>query len=407
MPQSVPPRSSAPNDVVITGIGIVSSAGVGAAENWDAFSRGKAPVFDSETFAPHTVHPAPEVDWNLQIPKRGDQRQMETWQRLGTYCAGLALEDAGIRDNEALTTSMDMIVAAAGGERDISVDEMILAAAQDRTDFGVLINEKLTTELRPTLFLAQLSNLMAGNISIVHKVTGSSRTFMGEEGAGMSAVVTAHARLSSGQSTHMLVGGAFNTEHPDMLLGYELGHHLMHGGWAPVWARESADGGGLIPGSGGAFLVLERHDQAVARGARIYARLSSVSADSGGAEASETIARLAALCTANGIDTASALISGASGAKQRTADEKQFISETFPNLPLRATTTVTGHLREAQFPMAIAIAALSVANRQFPASSDSRNEAETSLRPKSVGVICVGFEDAEGVAMVERMESAS
>jgi len=42
--------------------------------------------------------------------------------------------------------------------------------------------------LRPTLFLAQLSNLLAGNISIVHGVTGSSRTFMGEEVAGVDAV---------------------------------------------------------------------------------------------------------------------------------------------------------------------------------------------------------------------------
>ena len=43
-------------------------------------------------------------------------------------------------------------------------------------------------DLRPTLFLAQLSNLLAGNISIVHGVTGSSRTFMGEEAAGVDAV---------------------------------------------------------------------------------------------------------------------------------------------------------------------------------------------------------------------------
>ena len=44
------------------------------------------------------------------------------------------------------------------------------------------------SDLRPTLFLAQLSNLLAGNISIVHGVTGSSRTFMGEEAAGVDAV---------------------------------------------------------------------------------------------------------------------------------------------------------------------------------------------------------------------------
>ena len=36
-------------------------------------------------------------------------------------------------------------------------------------------------DLRPTLFLAQLSNLLAGNIAIVHGVCGTSRTFMGEE----------------------------------------------------------------------------------------------------------------------------------------------------------------------------------------------------------------------------------
>ena len=85
------------------------------------------------------------------------------------------------------------------------------------------------------MFLAQLSNLLAGNISIVHKVTGSSRTFMGEEGAGVAAVETAAARIRSGQSTHVLVGGAFQTEHSDMLLGYELAGYLHRGAWKPVW----------------------------------------------------------------------------------------------------------------------------------------------------------------------------
>jgi 3-oxoacyl-[acyl-carrier-protein] synthase II len=42
-------------------------------------------VIEAERFQPYTVHPLPEIDWNLQIAKRGDQRQMETWQRLGTY----------------------------------------------------------------------------------------------------------------------------------------------------------------------------------------------------------------------------------------------------------------------------------------------------------------------------------
>ena len=131
-----------------------------------------------------------------------------------------------------------------GGERDESVDESILATSSDRADIGVLINERLMTDLRPTLFLAQLSNLLAGNISIVHKITGSSRTFMGEEGAGVAAVETAAARIRAGQSTHTLIGGAFQTEHPDMLLGYELGGFIHRGEWTPLWQRGGSEGGG-------------------------------------------------------------------------------------------------------------------------------------------------------------------
>ena len=185
-----------PRDVVITGIGLVSSLGEGNEVHWQRMTTASpSPVIDSERFAPFTVHPLPAIDWNLQIAKRGDQRQMETWQRLGTYVAGLALDDAGIKTDESLCATMDMIVAAGGGERDQEVDEAILAASLETNDRRLLLNQKLMTDLRPTLFLAQLSNLLAGNISIVHKVTGSSRTFMGEEGAGVAAVETAAARI--------------------------------------------------------------------------------------------------------------------------------------------------------------------------------------------------------------------
>ncbi len=70
------------------------------------------------------------------------------------------------------------------------------------------LNEHLSNDLRPTLFLAQLPNLLAGNISIVHKVTGSSRTFMGEEIAGVSAAEVAWRRIRAGQGDIFLVGGA-------------------------------------------------------------------------------------------------------------------------------------------------------------------------------------------------------
>ncbi len=101
----------------------------------------------------------------------------------------------------------------------------------------VFLNERLMSDLRPTLFLAQLSNLLAGNISIVHGVTGSSRTFMGEEAAGVDAVRIALARIAAGQSELALVGGAHNGEREDLLLLYDVGGHMLRGAFAPVWER--------------------------------------------------------------------------------------------------------------------------------------------------------------------------
>ena len=163
------------------------------------------------------------LELDRQIPKRGDQRQMEPWQRIGTYAAGLALESAGVKGDAALLARMDMIVAAGGGERDYAVDGQILSALPGQPDPGAYLNEHLMADLRPTLFLAQLSNLLAGNISIVHGVVGSSRTFMGEEAAGTDAIRIACARIGAGQSDLCLVGGSFNAERPDAILHYAMG----------------------------------------------------------------------------------------------------------------------------------------------------------------------------------------
>src|SRR5204863_4722890 len=91
---------------------------------------------------------------------------------------------------------MDMIPGAGGGERDLNVDSTILSGISHAANPAAYLNERLMSDLRPTLFLAQLSNLLAGNISIVHGVTGSSRTFMGEESSGVDAVRIALARIA-------------------------------------------------------------------------------------------------------------------------------------------------------------------------------------------------------------------
>jgi hypothetical protein len=129
----------------ITGIGLVSSLGDGLEANWDALRSGRVNI-DLEKYAPWMIHPLAPLNLDSQIPKKGDQRQMEAWQRIGTYAAGLALDSAGIKDDKEIFALTDMIVAAGGGERDLDVDAAILTARADGR-LGAL-NERLMSDLR-------------------------------------------------------------------------------------------------------------------------------------------------------------------------------------------------------------------------------------------------------------------
>ena len=393
------------HEVWITGVGLVSCFGEGAEHHWKILggATAPAPVIDTETVAPYSVHPLPEMDWSVQIPRRGDQRQMENWQRLGTYTAGLALEDAGLKENEELCASMDLVVAAGGGERDIETDNSIMQDAMTSNDREKLLLDRLPSDLRPTLFLAQLSNLLAGNISIVHKVTGSSRTYMGEEAAGVTAIENAVSRISSGQSTHLLVGGSYNADRPDALLPHELGHFLYRGGNEGILARQ-ANGGGMRMGSVGAFLVLEDAEHAKKRGAKPYAKLTGVASDLGSREPEKSSERLGGMVEKLGLNETGpdAIISGASGASDATEMEYNFLTTQFGDeLAVRAFGTEIGQPLEANFPAGVALAALALRNDGFyPPFEDGEKPApETASK---ILVTAIGHVCGEGMATIEK-----
>jgi 3-oxoacyl-[acyl-carrier-protein] synthase II len=384
----------------ITGIGIVSSLGEGPDAHWQRLNE--APTPDLESFAPYVVHRMPPIELDKQIPKRGDQRQMEPWQRIGTYAAGLALDSAGAKGNADLLAHMDMIVAAGGGERDEAVDSAILAGLPKSEQPQVFLNEQLMSGLRPTLFLAQLSNLLAGNISIVHGVTGSSRTFMGEEAAGIDAVRIAHARVEAGQSDVILVGGSYNAERRDMLLLYVAGGHALRGGFAPVWERGSL-GGGMSFGSIGAFLVLEAREHATARGAKPMARLTSVRSDRAKRQAGAVTAALSSMWKAFAPALKSgavAVVSGATGAEPATSEERAWLESL--GVPALATGSHIGHGFEPQFPMNIALATLAIGRGKLPSSARlSGPEKAMNAGLAQVVVTGVGHWRGEGMALVE------
>ena len=389
-----------PAEVWITGVGLASSLGEGLDSNWDALQAGRINA-DEKSFAPYVVHPLAQINFDAQIPKKGDQRQMEAWQRIGTYAAGLALESAGVKNDKEILGRMDMVIAAGGGERDIRVDTTVLNAKAKGNAPPGFLNERLMSDLRPTLFLAQLSNLLAGNIAIVHGVSGTSRTFMGEEAAGFDAARIAVARIAAGQSDIALIGGAHNGERKDLLLLYEFGDFCLRDKFAPVWERK--ENKGFAIGSTGAFLVIESKAHATARGAKPFARLSRVVSDRSHRRApGEITESLRKLWSSLGeVKDGSAILTGATGSEPVTSEERAFLGE-HPGTAVRATGTRFGHNLDAQFALGLGIAALSISRGAlFPPGDSSGVEIEMKEAPTQIVVIGTGHWRGEGMALVE------
>ncbi|MGU3464537.1 beta-ketoacyl-ACP synthase [Methylobacterium sp. C33D] len=374
--------------VVVTGLGLVSCAGEGVDAHLAALAGEAAPRTDSASFAPYPVHPAPAIAWDGQIPKRSDQRQMEAWQRLGVYAAGLALDAAGVKDDPAFKQALHLVVAAGGGERDYAADGAILTGLRDAADPGAYLNERLQNDLRPTLFLAQLSNLLAGNIAIVHGVTGASRTFMGEESAGVDALRIAQARVASGQIDAILVGGSYSAERPDVLVIHEMGGYLARDAYRPVFARDEASGnagseaGGFILGSCAAFLMLESAGHAAERGARALARLEPVASDRTRRAPGSVAGSLETLWRQAGLSAPDHVLSGATGVTPITAEERAALARLAEGARLRALGDVIGHGLEVAAPFGAALAAALVADgaREVAVTAVGHRRGEGVLR---------------------------
>ncbi len=389
-------------EVWITGFGLLTCLGEGVDAAWARLERGDAPPYDDKSFAPYIVHPLGPISFDKYIPKKSDQRQMETWQRVGVYSAGMALADAGVAGNAELLDRADMIVAAGGGERDVAVDTAIMAGLRKTNTPEAFLNERLMSDLRPTLFLAQLPNLLAGNISLVHGVVGSSRTFMGEEAAGVDAVRVAQARIAAGQSELTLVGGAYHGTRWDVLLTFEFGRVALKDKFAAVWDR--GPHGGIAFSTMGAFLVLESKDHALARGAKPRARISEVYSDrnarkEGDAEAS--LRRQWQKLSPQVDKARAAVLSGASGLEPATAAELHVLKEI--GLPVRNTGTYIGHGVDAQFTANLAIGCAVLDHGKLFAPTGTGDMGASPPGLSQVVVTGVGNWRGEGLALLDRV----
>ena len=137
-------------EVVVTGIGLVSCARRGRRR---ASCGARGPIC-SPASTPKPSRPIRSIrsrrsNYDSQIAKKSDQRQMEPWQRLGCYAAG---PRARRRRRQGRCGTQEPHAPHRGGRRRrarLCVDGQILTGLRTAADPGVFLNERLMGDLRP------------------------------------------------------------------------------------------------------------------------------------------------------------------------------------------------------------------------------------------------------------------
>jgi 3-oxoacyl-[acyl-carrier-protein] synthase II len=230
--------------------------------------------------------------------------------------------------------------------------------------------------------------------------------------AGISAIENAVRRIRSDQGDLFLVGGALNAEREDLLLGYELGCNLWAHPFAPVWQRRDA-GGGFVPGSVGAFLVLEARSHAEARGAHGYARIGAVASDRARrtqpGDIRDSVATMFQAMAGDLAPGPLAVLSGASGVEPVTGEELEFVAQLAGQgfaPAVRAYGSRLGHAVEAHFPLGVALAALALAQGTFYPPFDASGVERPFEGPlERILVTGLGHWRGEGLALIERIDA--
>jgi 3-oxoacyl-[acyl-carrier-protein] synthase II len=252
--------------VAITGIGLVSPHGDRPAAVFDALLSGHSAValWDEEGAAPTAVARAPfDVGrWFTRLQLAGVDRVSQ----IAVAAAEMARQDAGI---DTLDESTGVYVGTGMGGA-AAVDESF------RSHYG-------SGRVPPLSVPAFMPNAPAAHVAMRHKLHGPVYTYSIACASSAVALAEAAKAVAYGEVDCAVAGGAEALLVPGAIRAWHALQTLARVDDEPWRASRpfSADRTGLVLGEGAAFLVLEPYDDALARGARIYAEFagSGVSCD--------------------------------------------------------------------------------------------------------------------------------
>ena len=274
-------------EVWITGVGLLTSVGENAPENWASLRAGICGVAHhlSEENASHpgnfAYHGAvsghedpPEVP-----PKLASQRKfLNRSSILGLYAAAEAVVCAGLDMGEVAPERKSLYVGSGDFTRVGYVDfyaalKQTAGDAWGAPDFATL-NEASLHRVSPFFLLEGLPNNLFSYLSAMYEFMGPNGSFSSLSSCGAQALENCDRVLRFGEADVGLVVGCGSWAHPMVLLeldGLGILSRAKEGAasFRPFDKRRD----GFFPGEGAAALVLESAESARARGAKPLGRV--------------------------------------------------------------------------------------------------------------------------------------
>ena len=387
--------------VVISGVGPISSLGVGIDDTWNAMCEGRSGLKPITCFDPGAFpcHVGGEVDPEVfkvrtVVPKsyRKAVKVMCRDVELAVGAAVAAIHDAdlntpGVDNEDGHVISPDRMGCQIGSGL-IAADVQELTNAfvtslgdDDEVDlalWGVTGMENLT----PLWLLKYLPNMLACHVTIVHDCQGPSNTITCAESSSALSLGESMRVIERGAADACLTGGVESKLNPLSYYRQTCAGRLADSSGLEahdVVRPFSSEAGGTALGEGGGLLLLESKESCDARGGRAraellgYAATQSCSHDGMSAHGEDIAGAIknALLSAALDPESIDAIVPFGCGIPSIDAAEVEAIESVFgeraASIPMVLTIPYTGNCNAGNGAIQLAIACRCLETQSLPA----------------------------------------
>lgn len=369
--------------VVVTGIGVLSSVGIGKDDFWKNLLDGKSGIKRVtllEADQQSACKIAGEItDFDpLKYMDAKSAKRQDRFIQFAVAAAKLAYEDSGLeaaRDQLKPERFGVVIGSAAGG---LSTFEKNYRA----------MLEKGPDRVSPFTVPMLIVNMAAGWVSIIYNAKGPNLCSVTACATSAHSIGDAFNIIRRGDADVMFAGGSEAPITPLCMAGFAAARTLSTRNDEPEKASRpfDKDRDGFVMAEGGAILMLESETFARKRGAKIYAEVAGYGAtgdaydivapcgDGEGAARSMEIALADAGMKPTDVNYINAHgTSTTLGDRAETAAIKRVFGDHAKKVPVSSTKSMTGHLLGAAGGIEAAISCLAIAERAVPPTTNLDN----------------------------------